>query len=1135
MTDPDFNKPYEPRPGALNFLNGIVRVFLTSLLSPLFIIVVLLLGAMALFITPREEDPQIVVPMVDVWVEMPGATVLEVERLATTPLESICWEIPGVENVYSISQTGGALVTVRFYVGEDREESLTKVMVKLEANRHRVPSGVRGWQIRPVDVDDIPIVMLSLFSPDLDDGALREIALEVKHELQGIPDVALTEVVGGRKQEVTVHLDPNRLAARGLTPLEVSRELQACCERIQAGKFWTAEGEAALEIGPFLTSPDEVRAVVVGVENGRAIRLSDVADVKFGLEEPSSYTRFTYANCENIPEGYTRGQQYASVTLALAKRTGTNAVNVAENVLERVEELKGNIIPENVRVEVTRNYGATANDKVNNLVASLALAVATVLAIIGIFLNWRAALVIAIVIPMVLSITLIVDFIFGYTINRVTLFALILSLGLLVDDPIVDVENIVRHFRLRKRDPLNATLEAIDEIRDPMILTTLTAVVTFLPMFFITGMMGPYMGPMAFNLPVTLIASTILSLTITPWATYHLLKKEYEHRAERSVTEVDDDVKNTVTYRAYAAVVKPLLTKRSVVLLFLGILIALFLGSLGIVGLGGVPLKMLPFDNKNELQIVLDLPEGVTLEDSDRVASHIGDFLLTVPEVKDFQIYSGIASPMDFNGLVRHYFLRSSSNVAEIRINLLPRLLREQQSHTIAMRIRQEIEAIAKPYNTIAKIVELPPGPPVLSTLVAEVYATQGASYDEQYQVANQVAETIRTVEGIADVDLMMFDAQPMLHTTVDLEKAALHGIPANSITNVLKMAVGGEAVGVLRTGNHREPIQVVLRLPAALRRQDIFGQQLQLRSKTSGALVPLVNLVSEEWTQTERSIFHKDLRRVVYVTAEQVGVSPVNAMFAAWDQLDAKEIVPPGFTLDWAGEGEWKITLEVFRDLGIAFVVAQLFIYLIFVGQTDSLAMPLVLMVAIPLTAIGVFPGFWMLNSIFTDPVNGSIPDPIFFTATAMIGMIALSGIVVRNSILLIDFIEQKLAEGNGTLMEAILESGAVRLRPIFLTAGTSLFGSWVITLDPIFSGLAWAFIFGIFASTVFTLIVIPVIYYYLKRRNYPDPLPPEPICTKAESAPVVVAESAQANAESNISLPAEIPHPESDQRSQS
>ena len=1077
----------EPERPTRGLTARIVEVFITSKLSMLFLIASVFAGALALLVTPREEEPQIVVPFADVFVQVPGASAEEVEKLVATPLEEKLWEIDGVEYVYSMSRPGEAVATVRFFVGQDRERSLVKVWNKMMSNQDVIPPNVTSWVVKPVEVDDVPIVLFTLSSAADAYGApeLRRIADEVLDKLARVPNTGRSWVVGGQRRHVTVYVDPARLGAHGVSMLEVVGALGAANVNLQAGHFERGGREVLLEAGPFFGSADEVGATLVTAVDGRPVYVRDVARILDGAEEVEHYTRIGFgpaaASARTLGSLHADaagrpGDERPAVTIALAKRKGTNAVWVAEQLIHAVETLQGTVIPDDVTVTVTRDYGETANHKVNELVKHLLIAVATIIVLLAIALGPKESFIVAIAVPMTLAITLLLDLICGYTINRVTLFALILSLGLLVDDPIVDVENIYRHFKLRREPPLDATLTAVDEVRPPTILATFTVIVSFLPMFFITGMMGPYMAPMAFNVPVAMLLSLVVAFTVTPWASFHLLQSEYG-----TGEEAPYDIRQSAVYRAYRAVMGPLLRSRRAAWLFLGGVLLAFVASALLAVVGAVPLKMLPFDNKNELALVIDMPRGTSLEATDAVAREVGRYLATVPEVTDYESYVGVASPMDFNGMVRHYYLRRGGHVGDIRINFLPKEARAQQSHEIALRIRPAIERIGQAHGANLKIVEAPPGPPVLSTVVAEVYGPQEASYESIIGLSKQVRGALAGIEGVVDIDDFAEAEHERVHYRLDRDKAALTGVSAADVARTLQMAVAGGPVGTVHIPEERLPLGITVRLPRPQRTS--LPDVLALRVKSAaGTLVPLGEIGTLTELGGERTIYHKNLRRVAFVVAEMVGRSPVNAVFDLMGWM-REHPVPVGYEVDLAGEGEWKITVDVFRDLGLAFAAALLMIYVLLVAQTHSLGVPAVIMIAIPLTVIGIMPGFWALNALFTRPVGG-YPTPVFFTATGMIGMIALAGIVVRNSIILIDFMQHIRARGDGgTLADAVIEAGATRLRPIFLTAGAAMFGSFVITLDPIFSGLAWSFIFGIFASTAFSLVVVPLVYYLTHR----------------------------------------------------
>jgi multidrug efflux pump subunit AcrB len=1058
----------------------IVDLFLGSNLSMLLLLASFAAGAIALIVTPREEDPQIVVPMADIIVQMPGASAQEVENLVTINLEKKLWEMEGVKHIYSISRPGMAMVTVRFRVGQDRIKSLVQIYNKLESNRDAVPPGVTGWIVKPIGVNDVPILTVTLWSDSTDDARLRRVADEILHRMQEVANTARSFVVGGRPRQVRVLLDPARLSGHDLAPLEVAEALRGADSNLRVGSFARGDREYVVESGPFLHDAAEVANLVVAVHGAEPVYLRDVARVVDGPAEPTTYTAIGFGPARKYlfeEPGQLRldavgkdGAIYPAVTIAFAKRRGTNAVTVAEGLLKKVEALKGVAIPSDVHVLVTRNYGETANEKVNELVRELLIAVAIIVILLAFSLGVREAFIVAIAVPVTLSITLLGNLMAGYTINRVTLFALILSLGLLVDDPIVDVENIHRHFRMRKQPPRLATLAAVDEVRPPTVLATFTVIVSFIPMLFVTGMMGPYMRPMPFNVPLAMLMSLAVAFTITPWAAFRLLRSEYDKTPAEGAAEAE-----TATIRRwYGGLLRPLLENRRYARLFLLGIGGALAASILLVLVGLVPIKMLPFDNKNELQLVIDMPEGTPLEATNAVARDFEDLLGRVPEVTDYESYVGESSPFDFNGMVRHYYMRRGPNQADIRINLVPKGDRLQSSHEIALRIRPEVEAIARRHRAKVKIVEMPPGPPVLATLVAEVYGPAGADYSDLVGLGKGIRKLFESVAGVVDTDDTSIAAEPRLEFVLDREKAALNGITTARIARTMALMLGGAAPATVHESSERNPLLIELRMPRAGRSNIQSLMAIKVRG-ADGKLVPLGELGDIRTTVEEQPRYRKDLRPVAMVMGDTAGLSPIDAVFSL--ERRAAALVPAGYDVEWAGEGEWNITVTVFRDLGLAFGAALFFIYVLLVAQTESMTMPLIIMAAIPLTLIGIMPGFFLLNLLTGHRIAG-YANPTFFTATAMIGMIALAGIVVRNSIILIDFIHRGLAAGL-PLEEAVVEAGTVRLRPIVLTAGAAMLGSAVITLDPIFSGLAWAFIFGIFASTAFTLLVVPLIYY--------------------------------------------------------
>jgi multidrug efflux pump subunit AcrB len=1049
-------------------------------MSVILIMASIVFGVAAVLVTPREEEPQIVVPMADVVVQVPGASAEEVEKLVTTPLERLLWQIDGVEYVYSISRKDMTAVTVRFFVGEDREDSLIKLHNTILKNQDLAPSIVSGWLVKPVEIDDVPIVGLTLhadhgFEDTYTDYDLRRMAEEFFHRLAEVEDVSRVTLYSGRSREVRVEIHPDRLAGFNISPLDVQRALKGADRSLAAGDFVRHDTVTQVVSQSFLLSAEDAAAMVVGVFDGKPVYLRDVADIVDGPQEPTSYSRIGFSDLYMTgmggkPEAISR----PSVTIGLSKKKGVNAVNVADSVLEKAKELERTVLPEGVSVTVTRNYGETAQAKVNELLSSLTFAIITVVVLLALTMGWREALVVALSVPISFALALVVNLFLGYTINRVTMFALILSLGMVVDDPITNVDNIQRHIRMGLRVPLEATLAAVQEVLPPVILSSLAIIVSFTPLFFITGMMGPYMAPMAANVPLTVTFSTVASLTVVPWLAYLLLKDRF--KSGPSAQEGTPSV-NPRLLAVYTRAITPLLDKaRNRKLLLFGILGGLILCG-GLVVLRLVPLKMLPFDNKNEFQILIDMPEGATLERTDRTVREFEAYLRTVPEVTDFITYAGTPSPMDFNGMVRHYYWREQPNLADIRVNLLHKDERDMQSHSIGLRLRNDLKGIADKHGATLKLVELPPGPPVIATLTTEIYGRPDLDYSALIVAARHVQSIMKGYPGLVDLDDSSETGRTMVDFVLDKEKAALHGVTAADVVETLRLALSGSAPASVHMARERQPLPVRMVLPAYLRTgPDTLGE---LHVKTpAGAMVPLAELGEFRTVPAPQPIYHKNLKRVAYVFADTAGVPPGEAVIDLQSKLD-DDPMPPGTSAEWAGEGEWKITLDVFRDLGLANAAALLGIFILLVAQTGSFVMPLLIMSAIPLTLLGILPGFWLLNLMAGTTVGG-YNDPVFFTATSMIGMIALGGIVIRNSLVLIEFIQSEVKSGK-PMKEAIILSGAVRMRPIVLTALTTALGAWPITLDPIFSGLAWALIFGLVASTLFTLVVVPSGYYAL------------------------------------------------------
>jgi multidrug efflux pump subunit AcrB len=1026
------------------------------------------------------------------------------------------------------------VITVRYYVGEDRERSLVKLQTKMEEHRDIVPPGVADWVVKPVEIDDVPIVTLTLTSHTADEMALRHVAEELSERLAAVKDVSRAYVVGGRPRVVQIYLDATRMRAYQVSPLELQRAIHAADVRQIAGDFRSGDRVVSVEAGAPFTDAMQLRQLVVNTFEGRPVFLKDVADVVDGPAEVSSYVRHGWGPARGFThrEGFTAtlvgetpaatasaatGVPDAAVTIAIAKKKGSNAVWVAKDVLAHAAELKKDVVPDDIEMVITRNYGLTANEKVNDLVEGLCVAIFIVIGLLTIGLGWRESLIVAVAVPVVFGMTLAVNLLLGFTINRVTLFALILSLGLLVDDPIVDVENISRHFALRKRATRRIVMEAVAEIRPPLIVATLAVMVSFLPMFFITGMMGPYMRPMALNVPVAMLMSMIVAFTITPWLAYHMLKRKYAGGGAVAGHHDDshdmDAVKQSRLYKLFYPVMAPLLHSRKLAVLFLLTMGGLTIAAAMLAATRSVPLKMLPFDNKNELMLVLDFDRGTTLERSDAAVRDFERYLQTVPEVADFTSYVGVAAPMDFNGLVRHYYLRQGDNVAQIQINLAGKKNRTMQSHAIALRVRDDLTAIANKDDVKLKIVETPPGPPVIASVVAEVYGQPDSSYADLLAGAEVVHHRLAAEPGVVDLDDVIQAPEGKLVFVTDKEKAALNGVTTEQVAATLHAGLHGASAGTVRAPHERNPLMIELRLPIDQRSSAAELGRLNVKGD-GGALVPLAEIGTWHEAAVDQMIYHKNLQRVAYVFAETAGRPPADvvvdvqadrakpgqsvpatafALAGGWVQ-DAKSRsadhrtflsngsgiawqLPPGLSIDFAGEGEWKITLDVFRDLGLAFAAALVAIFVLLLAQTKSFIIPAVVMLAIPLTVLGVMPGFWLLNAVAGGDVGG-YHNSIYFTATGMIGMIALAGIVTRDSIILVDFIHLSLSRGR-SLFDAIMESRVVRLRPILLTASAAMLSAVPIIIDPIFSGLAWSLIFGLLASTAFTLFVIPITYW--------------------------------------------------------
>jgi multidrug efflux pump subunit AcrB len=1079
------------RPG----LSGrIAALFIGSKLTPLIILGVLLLGLFAVIVTPREEEPQIVVPMADVWLPFPGASAKVVEEQLTKPFERKLSEIKGVEYVYSISRPGGALIIVRFYVGQPMEQSLVDLYDKLMSNQDLFPPGAEPFLVKPKDVNDVPIVTLTLSSERYGEFELHRLAEQVLEEIKKVAGTSAGFIVGGRPRELRIQIDPTRLKAYGLTPLQVANIVRGENRALSSGRFESRNQSFLVETGRFIRSRDDLEALVVGVSEQRPVYLRQVADVTDGPAEATSYvwfgrglaaSRSSFVNRE--AQGHSRDTLHEehftevepAVTVAIAKQAGMNAVTVAMDVIRKVEDMKGVTIPSDVRVTVTRDYGETAQEKAKELLWHLLIAVVAVVVFLGVALGPRPALVVSIAIPLTLALTLFTSMMIGYTINRVTLFALIFSIGILVDDAIVVVENTYRHLKMRLGSHDEASIKAVDEVGNPTILATFTVIAALLPMAFVSGLMGPYMRPIPVNASIAMFFSLLVAFVVIPW----FCRTCYRPGVALSGIEQEGD-ESGLTARLYRRVLSPLLAHPMLAYAFLGIVGLLLVASTLLFYTRHVVVKMLPFDNKNELQLVIDMPEGTTLEETAQVTQALGRYVKTIPEVRDYQAYVGTASPFNFSGLVRHYYLREQPHEADIQLNLVAKQDRASQSHEIAQRIRPPVQLIAREYGANVKIVEVPPGPPVQSVLVAEVY---GPDYGRQLAVAREIRALFESTPGVVDVDDYIEADQVKYVFAVDRVKAALAGIPSEDIVNTLRMALQGAKVGLVHIPQEKSPVHIVLRLPLAERTGLEHLGEIGMRTSTGG-MVQLSELLKMERTVQDKAIYHKNQKPVVYVVADVGGPgaeqaeSPVYGVLGVGKKLE--EFRPAeGYQIEqsyasqpWSEEkiamkwdGEWHITYETFRDMGIAFAVAMLLIYLLIVGQFQSFMTPLIIMAPIPLTLIGILPGHWLTGS--------------YFTATSMIGFIALAGIIVRNSILLVDFIQIQERAGVA-LSEAVIKAGAIRTRPIVLTAAALMVGAFVIILDPIFQGLAVSLLFGVGASTLLTLVVIPVLYYHVMGR---------------------------------------------------
>jgi len=1053
----------------------IAQFFINSKLTILLMVGLMIIGVYSSFLIPREEEPQINVPMADVMVGYPGASPTEVESRVAKPLEKIISNIKGVEHVHTMAMNGQAMLIVQFYVGQDVERSYVKLYDELAKHEDMFPKGVYKPMVKTRSIDDVPMLGITLWSDKQDSFQLRQITEEVTSEIEKIKDVAITKEIGGSNRELKVILDKDKMAENGVDALGIMQMIQANNGSSQSGSFVQNDQEYLITTGQFLSNADDVENLVVGVNKNMPVYLKQVAKVQDGPATPRSYVAFGYGKANE--KFKTAKSEYPAVTISVGKVKGADAMKISEKIIAKVEQLKKNIIPNDVHVEVTRNYGETASDKVGELLLHLGVAIVAVTILVMLAMGWRGGLVVFFSVPLTFALTLFAYYLLDYTLNRITLFALVFVVGIVVDDSIIIAENMHRHFKMKRLPFKQAAIYAINEVGNPTILATFTVIAAILPMAFVSGMMGPYMSPMPIGASIAMILSLFVALTVTPYLGYHLLQEKDDQKHKEA-----EGLETSRIYKIYNKLERPFLessTKRRVLL---AITVVLLFGSVLMFFTKSVVVKMLPFDNKNEFQVVIDMPEGTTLERTAAVTKEIAQYLSTKPEVVNYQNYIGTSAPITFNGLVRHYDMRGGSNMADIQVNLLHKEDRDIQSHAIARAMRPDIQKIAKKYGANVKLIEVPPGPPVLSTLVAEIY---GPNYKDQIKVAQQVKTILETTSDVVDIDWMVEDNQTEYKLEVDKEKAMLNGIAPQQVVGNLTYLLKEYPVSNLYDENSNDNVAIVLSLDDKDKTslQDI--QNLKIKG-SQGNMIPVSDLVKVKTDTLQKTIYRKDQKRVVYVTADMAGAleSPVYAILGMSEKLTEMK-VPKGykvnelymeqptdesdFTVKW--DGEWQITLEVFRDLGVAFMVAIVIIYMLIVGWFQNFKTPIVMMLAIPLSLIGIVFGHWLLGA--------------YFTATSFIGMIALAGVMVRNSVLLIDFIEIRLNDGIA-LKQAIIEAGAVRTSPILLTTGAVVIGASIILFDPLFQGLAISLVFGAIVSTILTLIVVPLIYYITERKKW-------------------------------------------------
>ncbi|WP_218997326.1 efflux RND transporter permease subunit [Shewanella algae] len=1053
----------------------IAASFQLSAITPLLALLGLLLGMFAILVTPKEEEPQIDVTFADVFIPFPGATPTEVEQLVTLPAEEVISQIKGIDTLYSFSQPDGAMIIVIFEVGVPRNEAIVKLYNQIYSNLDKLPraAGVGDPLIKPMGIDDVPIVSLTLWSEDPGVSAqqLTHVAHGLETELKRIPGTRDVESMGSHELVLNVRINPAQMSFYGVSFDAINRALGANNAVSMPVSLVQDNQEIKVQTGQFLRSLEDVQQLVVAVHNdsqGKAapVFLSDIADISLKADVPLYGAWHQNGHSD---EAEAKGV-FPAVTIAIGKQPGENAVDVADAILAKVEKSRNLLIPDNVNVTVSRNYGVTAADKSNTLIFKLIFATAAVVILVVFTMGMREALVVGVAIVITLAITLFASWAWGFTLNRVSLFALIFSIGILVDDAIVVVENIHRHMAMGKRSLSELIPAAVDEVGGPTILATFTVIAALLPMAFVSGLMGPYMSPIPINASMGMLISLAVAFVVTPWLSHKLLR----HKGG----EGHSDNASPVMLRLFTRLIKPFLESRKArvgmaagVFVLIGMAVALPVGQL-------VVLKMLPFDNKSEFQVMVDMPEGTPVEQTEKVLKALSDYLVTVPEVQHLQLYAGTHAPINFNGLVRHYFVRNSQELGDIQVNLSDKQHRDRDSHSIALAVRGPLQQIARGFNANVKVVEVPPGPPVWSPIVAEVY---GPSQDIRQQAARELQSLFHATEDVVDIDIFLPAAQQKWQVLIDRSKASLLGVPYANIVDLVATAVGGKDINVLHKPMQKRPVPIRLELPEADKLDLTSVLNLRLDS-LHGGTVPVAELVTIRKGQIDAPIIHKNMIPMIMVIADMAGPldSPLYGMFEMAADIDSEGGLgfnqhyfsqPDGLdAISVLWDGEWKITYETFRDMGLAYGVGMIAIYLLVVAHFRSYLVPLIIMAPIPLTIIGVMPGHALLGAQFT--------------ATSMIGMIALAGIIVRNSILLVDFINQETAAGV-PFEQAVIHSGAVRAKPIMLTALAAMIGAMFILDDPIFNGLAISLIFGILISTLLTLVVIPVLYYALMRKR--------------------------------------------------